>query len=637
MTHKVVQFEWYQRSNDGAEPLRCPVEIPNRTNIEELAFRLVKENGLPFYVKAELQSAMEAFIKQETSAYFNRKAEGVLKDRLGIEPASYIEKGKVNADEGRFEHEQPQQQMTLLSVGKSRESDEFGHTDLPSLIENIVRSYREEYKEFANIPNGIDDDEEFSLLYHNLMHSGAQLKVLRVEAGFSARSKIERAEMDADFAALIDKQNRELETSCDFNEHLLNTLASVHVEERQAFERNWRLRLEALRTRQREAFLRWMMHAAAQVFTKPDPSVCMQIDDIAFEADENGSTRQQHGGSGLSESFTIHLGSQLKVMHNLRLSCVDLLETFRQRSPEEALQTSMCLYSGHLQGAVILVDNRVSSYKGIKREFAEICKMRAELHFPDIETQLSEVRAEFRKATSRSSNAVQEGADSRTDPPDGHGSMPSKKSGPQSPFVEDDADEVSLSPGDVYITRHSNLGGAHIVFHLVAGSDEEQLSRKELTSRHQVILGLRNILRIAHERDVRTLSIPLLLCNAFSAHTMTQAWCVKRAELVYKCVKGFMIEMASLVAEGDRDDPRTVEFIVPPALGASASSPVDEGTTFTSLSAMLQGIFRMANPLVLKTSAGNNNTSNLSNSMSGGSTTTNNNSGGGNGGTTNNI
>lgn len=102
---------------------------------------------------------MEAFIKQETSAYFNRKAEGVLKDRLGIEPASYIEKGKVNADEGRFEHEQPQQQMTLLSVGKSRESDEFGHTDLPSLIENIVRSYREEYKEFANIPNGIDDDE----------------------------------------------------------------------------------------------------------------------------------------------------------------------------------------------------------------------------------------------------------------------------------------------------------------------------------------------------------------------------------------------------------------------------------------------------------------------------------------------
>lgn len=57
------------------------------------------------------------------------------------------------------------------------------------------------------------------------MHSSAQLKVLRVEAGFSARSKIERAEMDADFAALIDKQNRELETSCDFNEHLLNTYA----------------------------------------------------------------------------------------------------------------------------------------------------------------------------------------------------------------------------------------------------------------------------------------------------------------------------------------------------------------------------------------------------------------------------
>lgn len=61
------------------------------------------------------------------------------------------------------------------------------------------------------------------------------------------------------------------------------------------------------------------------------------------------------------------LGSQLKVMHNLRLTCSDLLDLCRRRSPEEALQTSMSLFSSNLQGSVLLVDNRVSSYKGTKK------------------------------------------------------------------------------------------------------------------------------------------------------------------------------------------------------------------------------------------------------------------------------
>ncbi|OQR73382.1 hypothetical protein BIW11_03592 [Tropilaelaps mercedesae] len=399
-----------------------------------------------------------------------------------------------------------------------------------------------------------------------------------------------------------------------------------------------------------------MMQAAAQIFTKPDPSVCLDIDEVGLETTRDA---QQHASSGLSESFTIHLGSQLKVMHNLRLSCIDLLDTFRRRSPEEALQTSMCLYSGQLQGAVILVDNRVSSYKGIKREFAEICKLRAELHFPDIETQLSEVRAEFRKAASRPSDGIKGGAVGKTNVSSCR-SPASPLKGCHSAYIEDD-DEVCLSPGDIYMTRHSNLAGVHVVFHLVAGSDEEDLSMKELTSRHQassakhrvydlllvqlrrtVILGLHNILRIAHERDVRTLSIPLLLCNAHNPSIMTQAWCTKRAELVYKCVKGFMIEMASLVAESDRDDPRTVEFVVPPALGMGTSSP-DETTAFTSLSSMLQGIFRMANPLVLTTSdstgPGNNNMSNTSNNAFMGEGPANNNGGfgGGNSGNLNNM
>ena len=95
-------------------------------------------------------------------------------------------------------------------------------------------------------------------------------------------------------------------------------------------------------------------------------------------------------------------------------------------------------------------------------EFAEICKARSELHFPDIETQLLDIRTQYRKACAERQTSLPRGTRSPSD------------------------DDIRLSAGDVYITRHSNLGRAHVVFHLVAGSDEEDLVAKELNSRHQV-------------------------------------------------------------------------------------------------------------------------------------------------------
>lgn len=40
---------------------------------------------------------------------------------------------------------------------------------------------------------------------------------------------------------------------------------------------------------------------------------------------------------------------------------------------------------------------------------------------------------------------------------------------------------------------------------------------------------------------------------------MTVAWCAKRAELVLKCVKGFMIEMASWGGS----ELKNLQFVVP--------------------------------------------------------------------------
>ncbi|KAJ7428600.1 hypothetical protein WISP_01171 [Willisornis vidua] len=60
-------------------------------------------------------------------------------------------------------------------------------------------------------------------------------------------------------------------------------------------------------------------------------------------------------------------------MHNLRLLRADMLDFCKHKRNHRSgvklhrLQTAMSLYSTSLCGLVLLVDNRISSYSGIKR------------------------------------------------------------------------------------------------------------------------------------------------------------------------------------------------------------------------------------------------------------------------------
>ncbi len=67
-----------------------------------------------------------------------------------------------------------------------------------------------------------------------------------------------------------------------------------------------------------------------------------------------------------------------------------------------------------------------------------------------------------------------------------------------------------MQPGDFYLTRHSNLSEVHVVFHLVSDSS---VMTGDLTSRHPVILGYRNILKACFRYDVTTITLPLLLVH----------------------------------------------------------------------------------------------------------------------------
>jgi hypothetical protein len=93
----------------------------------------------------------------------------------------------------------------------------------------------------------------------------------------------------------------------------------------------------------------------------------------------------------------------------------------------------------------------------------------------------------------------------------------------------------------------------------------------------------RNVLKTASLSDVTTLTLPLLLTHEMSEE-MTVAWCMKRAELVFKCVKGFMME----VSTWGGSEIKTLQFLVPKQIDTEV---------FDRLTAMLAGIFRTSNPI----------------------------------------
>jgi len=116
---------------------------------------------------------------------------------------------------------------------------------------------------------------------------------------------------------------------------------------------------------------------------------------------------------------------------------------------------------------------------------------------------------------------------------------------------------ASLEPGDFYITRHSNLSQVHVVMHLV--TDETAVQSSTLRARNPVMQGLKNCLRTAARHDIHNVTVPLLLVHSMLPE-MTINWCLKRSELVFKCVKGFMLENTSW---GETES-RTIQFLIPP-------------------------------------------------------------------------
>ncbi|XP_056272537.1 protein C12orf4 homolog isoform X2 [Pseudoliparis swirei] len=533
------EFVFEFRAGEHNCVLKVPLQFPAQENLCDLHGRLVLLHKIPCYIEDELKTSLSNFIESET--ILDRDSEAVLA-------------------------------LQRLSVG---------NVDVNRLTNAWTRSYVETTLEHARLEEP-SWDEDFADVYHELIHSPASDTLLNLEHNYFVSISELISERDMEIKKLQERQAAEMdkvmhELGNTLSDHDVNTVASQHFDAQQVLENKWASELKQVTGIQKHEYQEWVISLHQDLQKSNSSQITEEIKVQPGQQSElaDSGARMFEEQPQLEESFTIHLGAQLKTMHNLRLVCSDVLDFCKHRrhgsggAKLRRLQTALSLYSSSLCGLVLLVDNRVNSYSGIKRDFATVAKECTDFHFPFLEAQLDEVQQVLLYARAQRSSKHKEQPD-----------IPRNGGDDKSKNVE--RNPSNILPGEFYVSRHSNLSEVHVVFHLCV---DDNVRSGNITARDPAIMGLRNILKVCCTHDVTTITVPLLLVHDMSEE-MTIPWCLKRAELVFKCVKGFMMEMASW----DGGLSRTVQFLVPKSISEEM---------FYQLSNMLPQIFRVSSTLTL--------------------------------------
>ncbi|XP_061891405.1 protein C12orf4 homolog [Entelurus aequoreus] len=520
--------------------LKVPLQFPVEENINDLHGRLMLLHKIPCYIEHDLKVSLSDFIEKETILDYDREAEAAL-ERLTS-----------------------------------------GHVDINQLANAWTRSYVETTLEHAR-PEEPSWDEDFADVYHELIHSPASETLLNLEHNYFVRISELISERDMEIKKIQERQAAEMnkvmhELGNTLSDHDVNAVASQHFDAQQVLENKWANELKQVTCIQKQEYQEWVIKLHQDLrkssnSSKINEEIKMQPSQLLEPSESGGRMFEEQ--PQLEESFTIHLGAQLKTMHNLRLVRADVLDFCKHRhhgsggAKLRRLQTALSLYSSSLCGLVLLVDNRVNSFSGIKRDFATVAKECTDFHFPAMEQQLEEVQQVVLYARAQRSSKQKEQPEI-------------SKNGSDDKSKNVERNPSNISPGEFYVSRHSNLSEVQVVFHLCV---DDNVRSGNITARDPAIMGLRNILKVCCTHDVTTITVPLLLVHDMSEE-MTIPWCLKRAELVFKCVKGFMMEMASW----DGGISRTVQFLVPKSISEEM---------FYQLSNMLPQIFRVSSTLTL--------------------------------------
>ncbi len=293
--------------------------------------------------------------------------------------------------------------------------------------------------------------------------------------------------------------------------------------------------------------------------------------------------QKQFNQPQLVESFTIMMGTtQIKSSHNLRLLVTDeSTEIFNPvydppREMAYRAETATKLYTSHLSAVIVLTEvNEVTRKKrqykfgkGSNKSLFTRCQQSTEFHFGDIESQISAIEKDFELY------------------PEG------------------------LKEGSFFVTKHSNLPSTQVIFHLLI--DSANVVTQDVSNRHPLIIGLKNILKMTTQFDISSLSIPLLLLPDRFNEKRDSNWLQKRGEVVMKCIKGFLIENSRsgkrVQNEGlDRAESmagggmRNIEFLLPsqPDVYGPIPSTVEHITTTGSAPQEVEVAFQQFRSLLV--------------------------------------
>ena len=227
------------------------------------------------------------------------------------------------------------------------------------------------------------------------------------------------------------------------------------------------------------------------------------------------------------ETLTIYVGTQLKTLYNIQLFLSSPLDFMQEKDLEKRKKSNLPLYSFKegVGAIILLVDDQINySISNTNSAFLKQAKSKTELHFDSIDAQLEVIKKQF--------------------------------------------SYFKPNLGDFYITNHSNLHNTHLAFHLVSHSSKgEKKSKKQkkeeifienptpqVPSIDSLLQGLKNILSIATQYNVSTITIPLLLVDdSLSAKNFTEQEYSKRVSQVIKAVKSFLVSR-SVTSEDDNNN-----------------------------------------------------------------------------------
>jgi hypothetical protein len=362
-----------------------------------------------------------------------------------------------------------------------------GSLDSEEIAKVVERNYKEEMFFYAE-KDCPSDSEIFSEAFHRLIHTNLLPDILEKERDYAKTVSNLINQMDTEIETLnkehqidMDKKIQQLDLSTTSED--INNLLSTQFSAQNLLRKKYESVLESIRAHQRFEYRDYVTNQLGETLMAsksplPTPTVV-----------GNRSSMFVSQAPRLEESFTIQLGSQLKNSHNVRILCGNITDLcsplFSEQNDELCgLNIALGLYSSSLCATVVLTPPSTSILSANPKIFRN-ANMSTEFHFEQIEDQCEKIQDHL------------------------------------------NSENAKLKPGDFFITKHSNLAQSHILFHLIS---DESFQSTEINSRHPVILGLRNILKVAARYDITMLTIPALLRHEMSEE-MTVVWCLRRAEL----------------------------------------------------------------------------------------------------------